>query len=131
MKELEGGTSHNAALGGKSWLNSHVALFFGGMFVTVAFLNVLDLWTSTVALNRGLVEGNQLITGLAGELGLQVTGGLLIMKVMAIVGGLAGAVVGIRTRYRQVRVLAVAVMIFLAVVLIAVSVNNVFAIVNS
>jgi hypothetical protein len=98
------------------------------MFAAVAFLNVLDLWTSVVAMSQGLVEGNGVITKLAGGLGLQVVGGLLIMKIMAILGGLTAAIVGIRTKNLQVRTVAVGVMLFLAAVLIVVSLNNLYQI---
>jgi len=65
---------------------------------------------------------------MAGAFGLQVVGGLLIMKVFAIMGGLAAAVLGVRTRYRGTRTLAVAVMLFLIMVLVVVSVNNIYLI---
>jgi hypothetical protein len=110
-------------------MNAHYVFFFEVMFAAVAFLNVLDLWTSVVALSQGgLVEGNAVVTNLAGLFGLQVVGGLLIMKVMAILGGLAAAVVGIKTKDRQVRKVAVFVMLFLALVLVAVSANNLYLI---
>jgi hypothetical protein len=109
-------------------MNAHYVMFFVSTFAAVAFLNVLDLWTSVVALNQGLVEGNAVITNMAGAFGLQVVGGLLIMKAMAILGGLAAAMVGIKTRDRQVRKVAVGVMLFLALVLIFVSVNNIYLI---
>jgi len=133
MRDSEGGTSHGTTLGGRNlgrdWLASHNLLFFGGTFAAVALLNVLDLWTSVVALNEGgLYEGNQVIVSMAGAFGLQVVGGLLIMKVFAIMGGLAAAVLGVRTRYRGTRTLAVAVMLFLIMVLVVVSVNNIYLI---
>ncbi|HXW95317.1 MAG TPA: hypothetical protein VEJ19_06400 [Nitrososphaerales archaeon] len=112
----------------KGWMSVHYVLFFEAMFAAVAFLNVLDLWTSSVALSQGLVEGNAVITKLAGALGLQTIGGLMIMKVAAILGGLAAASVGIRTKDRKVRKLAIGVMLFLAGLLVVVSLNNLYLI---
>ena len=131
MEETRRRTTHGAFGGGgpsKGWLSVHYVLFFEAMFAAVAFLNVLDLWTSSVALSQGLIEGNAVITKLAGVLGLQTIGGLMIMKVAAILGGLAAAIVGIRTNDRQVRRLAVGVMLFLAGILIVVSLNNLYLI---
>ena len=121
-------TSFGEGIPSKGWLNVHYVLFFEAMFAAVAFLNVLDLWTSVVALGQGMVEGNGVITRLAGALGLRVIGGLLIMKTMAIFGGLIAAIVGIRTKDSHVRTVAVGVMLFLAGVLIVVSLNNLYQI---
>ena len=131
MKRSRGETSQrnlSAGISGNGWLNSHYMQFFVGTFAAVAFLNVLDLWTSAIAMGQGLSEGNGVVVDVAGLLGLQVLGGLMIMKVLAIAGGLAGAVLGIRAKDRQTRVLAVAVMLFLMMVLVVVSVNNIYAI---
>jgi hypothetical protein len=91
-------------------------------------LNVLDLWTSAIALGRGLVEGNGVVVALAGALGLRTVAGLLLTKSAGIAGGLAAALIGIRYNNRQVKDLAMGVMLFLTVFLLAVSINNLYMI---
>ena len=112
----------------RSWLGVHYVSVIATLFVAVVILNVADLWTSMTALGMGLTEGNGLVIWLANSLGLSIVGGLVLIKIAAVVGGLAAAMLGIRFKDLVVRRAAVGVMLFLVVFLIAVSVNNLYRI---
>ena len=127
MKGVGPGVTGSSTGGGHthaSWLRLHKVAFFEGMFLSFAALNILDLWTSAIALGRGLDEGNLIVVRLANALGLGVFGGLALVKMAALAGGLGAAVIGIRTRSRFDRRIAMGVMMFLVVLMLAVSVNN-------
>ena len=111
-----------------SWLAIHYVVLVGALFSTIAALNVLDLWTSSVALSRGMLEGNGLVLALAGQLGVKTIEGLLVTKAVGILGGLTAALIGIRMHNLQIRREVVLVMAFLAAILFAVSLNNLYLI---
>jgi len=111
-----------------TWLSIHYMFFIGAMFLAIASLNVLDLWTSGIALSKGFLEGNGLVLALANILGLRTIDGLLLTKSAGIVGGLVATLMGIRIQNRQVRKTAIIVMAFLVMFLLAVSINNLYVI---
>lgn len=113
-----------------TWLTSHYVRLIETLFAVIVGLNVTDLWTSTVALGRGLNEGNTLVVGLANQLGLSIVDGLALAKIACVLGAFGASLLGMRVRNIQVRKTAMAVMIFLALILIAVSVNNSYQIIN-
>ena len=126
----KGLTSGHPSSGGSrmTWLNIHYASVIGLLFLGVVILNITDLWTSMTALRMGLTEGNGLVIWLAGTLDLSIIGGLALIKLAAVVGGLAAALLGIRVNDPTVRKAAMAVMTFLVVYLLAVSINNLYQI---
>lgn len=112
----------------RSWLSVHYVNVIATLFVAVVVLNVADLWTSMTALGMGLTEGNGLVIFLANSLGLSIVGGLALIKIAAVGGGFAAAMLGLRFKDLVVRRAAVGVMVFLVVYLLAVSINNLYQI---
>jgi hypothetical protein len=110
------------------WLSVHYDSLLVSLFVGIVLLNTFDLWTSSVAIRMGLTEANTVAIGLASYLGIQITGGLLILKMGAIIGALIAALIGVRADTSMVRKTVVSVMIFLTLLLLAVSVNNLYLI---
>jgi len=98
------------------------------LFLAVVVLNIADLWTSMTALGMGLTEGNELVIWLSNSLGLSIIGALALIKIAAVVGGLAAATLGIRYKDPVVRKVAIGVMAFLMVYLLAISINNLYQI---
>ena len=113
-----------------TWLTSHYVKLTEILFAAIVVLNVTDLWTSTVALGRGLTEGNTLVVGLANQLGLSMLDGLALAKITCVLEALGASLLGMRVRDLQVRKTAMAVMIFLTLILFAVSVNNSYQIIT-
>lgn len=112
----------------RTWLGIHYVSVIAALFSAVVILNIADLWTSMTALSMGLTEGNGVVTWLSSSLGLSIIGGLALIKIAAVVGGLAAAMLGIRFKDPVVRKTAIGVMAFLMVYLLAVSVNNLYQI---
>jgi len=123
--------SSRHALGGSSrgtWLSLHYVSVIAMLFGAVVILNIADLWTSMTALGMGLTEGNGLVIWLSSSLGLSIVGGLALVKIAAVIGGLAAAMLGIRFKDPVVRKTAMGVMVFLMVYLLAISINNLYQI---
>ena len=110
------------------WARIHKLVLFSSMLVVVVVLNVADLWTSSVALRSGFIEGNSFVTGLANSLGLSVIGSLALIKLASVSGGLFASILGVKIRDSIVRVVAMSVMLFLIVLLVVVVTNNLFII---
>jgi hypothetical protein len=111
-----------------TWFSIHYVTVVAILFAAVVMLNITDLWTSMTALGMGLTEGNGLVIWLSNSLGLSVIGGLALIKIAAVVGGFGAAMLGIKFRDPVVRKTAVAVMTFLMIYLLAISINNLYQI---
>jgi len=98
-----------------------VVTLFGG----IVWLNVVDLWTSAQALANGSgYEANWIVSSLANMLGMQVVGGMALIKMFALGGAFWAGVVALRASRPSLRSEAMSVMVFLDVVLAAVTINN-------
>jgi hypothetical protein len=122
---LRGGTSLGA------WVSLHYVRLIEATFLALVLVNLLDLWTSVVALNIGLAEGNGLVLALSNSLGIQVAGGLALIKVVEVFACLAAAIVGLRSQSLRVKETALIIMVFLTAFLLVVSVGNLYLILMS
>ena len=109
-----------------TWLNLHHVSIITTMFLAVVALNIADLWTSAAGQGLGLTEGNDVVWAVANLLGLQIMGGLALTKLVGIAGGLVATLFGIRVQNPQVRETAVTIMAVLTLLLLAVTVNNLY-----
>jgi hypothetical protein len=101
------------------------------LFSFTAIFSVLDLFLTSVALRIGLVESNYLLIAISNFLGLSIFGALGATKVFFVLGSGAVAFLGIRAQDSQTKSRALVLLSALALLLFAVSMNNLYWIITS
>ena len=99
---------------------------FYSLFGLTVFFSAIDLVSTWVALGQGFSEANSIMIAIGNFTGLGIIGALGLTKVLFIVGSGFVAALGIQTSNRTLRTRALIVLSFLAVMLFAVSVNNLY-----
>lgn len=133
MKSKEGVRARLAAgaadnVRGKTWNDgsSQIRALFAALFSLCVLLSVTDLWSTAVSLRMGLSEGNYLLIAMANHLGLSIIGALGLTKVLFVLGSLWATLYGVRTRDPGMRRRALFTLSFLVVLLLLVSLNNIY-----
>jgi uncharacterized membrane protein YidH (DUF202 family) len=111
-------------LGGRYTLGLSALLLASIAFTTTDFM------TSFLALNRGFVEGNSLLTGVSAAYSLSTIGALLVTKTIFIAGISALAVVGAKSNERTTKKLMLASLTIFVAVFACVSANNLYWLVS-
>ena len=114
----------------KPLLGGRYTLGLAAVLLASVVFTITDFVTSFIALNKGFVEGNTMLTGLAGTLGLGTIGSMLIMKTVFIAGVSALALVGAKSQERTTKKLALASITIFVFVFACVSLNNLYWIVS-
>ena len=109
--------------------------FFGRYAVAISFLlgffvffNIIDILSTSVALSRGLSEGNGLLVAAATISGLNLVAVMALLKVIFIGGTIGLGILGIRSTNMRIKNMAYYVILSFVFVFIYVSVNNLTAI---
>jgi hypothetical protein len=102
-----------------------IATLLGGLAI---IFSLSDILTSAIALGRGLQEGNVLLLALSSLTGIGLIDALGITKFFFLLGLGVVFVIGLRTKDSGVRFRALMVLLALAVLLLAVSINNLYLI---
>jgi hypothetical protein len=126
-KGSRAGTAGGMAYRGTPHLSAHgYRSLFYSLFGLTVFFSAIDLVSTWVALGQGFSEANSIMIAIGNFTGLGLIGALGLTKVLFIIGSGFVAALGIRTSNRTLRTRALIVLSFLAVMLIAVSVNNLY-----
>src|SRR5215471_16407238 len=88
--------------------------------------SVIDLLTTAIALDRGLRESNLILVAISNLTGTSLVGALAALKLIFLAGLAVAFYIGLRTNARAIRVRALLVLLFLASLLLVVSVNNIY-----
>ena len=95
-------------------------------FVGAVVFSMGDFLTSSIATNMGLFESNFLLTSLAGTFRISLMSAFALTKVGIIAGTTLTGVVGVRSRDRQMKKLALGVVAFFAILFLFVTINNIY-----
>jgi hypothetical protein len=96
------------------------------LFGLTVFFSAVDLVSTAFALSQGFAEANSLMIAVGNFTGLGLLGALGLTKLVFLAGSGFVATLGIRTSNRSLRTRALIVLGFLAVMLFAVSMNNLY-----
>jgi hypothetical protein len=96
------------------------------LFGLTVFLSGVDLVSTAFALSQGFAEANSIMIAIGNFTGLGLIGALGLTKLVFLAGSGFVATLGIRTGNRTLRTRALIVLSFLAVMLFAVSMNNLY-----
>ena len=101
-----------------------------GLVTLLAHLTVFsftDLLTTSVALARnGLYEGNSVLVLIANSLGMNLIGAIALTKVAFIAGAVFLSFLGVRSNDKRMRKMIFAVVGAFAILLVFVSLNNLY-----
>lgn len=96
------------------------------LFAMTVIFSVVDLLSTTIALNMGLTEANSLLISMGSSIGIGTVGALGLLKVLFIAGTGFAAIMGIRAINPQIRERALILLSAMTVMMVAVSVNNIY-----
>ena len=126
----KGSGAGNAALSAHPAAPRLSAHGYRSLFITLfgltVFFSAVDLVSTAFALSQGFAEANSIMIAIGNFTGLGLLGALGITKLVFLAGSGFVATLGIRTGNRTLRTRALIVLSFLAVMLFAVSMNNLY-----
>jgi len=99
------------------------------LFTMTVIFSVVDLLSTVMALNMGLAEGNSLLIAMGALFGVGTVGALGILKLVFIAGTGVAALMGIRAMSPEIRRRALILLAAMTMMMVAVSINNLYWIV--